>query len=130
MTANTADASLAQRFLKAYGSGDWDALRALFTADIEWTMPGTARISGTAAGVEAVIARVEQIVASGIHTELLHVLVGQDGVALSLRNTARADDGRELDEHLATLLRIRDGRVYKIESYLSDVDGMGAFFAP
>ncbi|MFF4699370.1 hypothetical protein [Streptomyces chattanoogensis] len=63
-----------------------------------------------------------------MHTELLHVLVGAHGAALSLRNRATAADGRQLDEYLATVLTTRDGRITAIDSYLSDVDGMSAFF--
>lgn len=128
MLENTADATVADRFLSAYGAHDWEALRELFTDDVQWTLPGTARISGTARGVDAILDRVQQIVASGVNTQLHHVLVGQDGITLSLRNTARAEDGRELDEHLATVMHVRDGRVFEIETYLSDVDGMIAFF--
>ena len=125
---NTADTGVAQRFLTAYGAHDWDALRALLWEDATWTLPGDAVISGTAAGPEAIVARVRHIVAGGVTTELLHVVTGQDGVALLLRNTAEAADGRRLDEHLATLLRVRDGRIAGIETYLSDVPGMVAFF--
>lgn len=66
--------------------------------------------------------------ATWLRTELLHVLSGRHGVALSLRNTAVAPDGRILDEHLATVLTIRDGKIAAIDSYLSDVGGMNAFF--
>ncbi|WP_328606237.1 hypothetical protein OG943_40860 [Amycolatopsis sp. NBC_00345] len=34
-----------------------------------------------------------------------------------------------LDEHLATVCTLQDGKVAAIETYLSDVDGMNAFFA-
>jgi ketosteroid isomerase-like protein len=34
-----------------------------------------------------------------------------------------------LDEHLATVCTLRDGRIVAIETYLSDLDGMNAFFA-
>ena len=124
---DTADATVADRFLSAYGAHDWAALGELMSTDVTWTLPGTARISGTARGVDAVVDRVRQIVDSGVRTELLNVLLGQDGVTLSLRNTASAN-GRELDEHLATVLRLRDGVVVQIETYLSDVPGMVAFF--
>lgn len=49
-------------------------------------------------------------------------------MALALHNTARRGD-LELDEHLATVCTVQDGRVTRIETYLSDVDGMNAFFA-
>ena len=33
-----------------------------------------------------------------------------------------------LDERLATVCRVRDGRIAFIETFLSDVNGMDAFF--
>ncbi len=128
MAENSVDARVAERFLGAYGARDWEALRALLADGVTWTMPGTGTISGTAHGTEAVIDRARRIVAGGVETELLHVLVGRRSVALSLRNTAQAPDGRKLDEHLAVVLTVRDGRITAIDSHLSDVDGMSAFF--
>ncbi|GGQ85660.1 nuclear transport factor 2 family protein [Couchioplanes azureus] len=128
MLANTGDITVGERFLAAYAARDWDGLRALLDEAVEWTLPGSARISGTARGADAVIARTKDIAAGAVRTELLHVLVGQSGVTLSLRNTAEHADGRTLDEHLATVLRLRDGRIHAIDTYLSDVPGMNDYF--
>ncbi|MDN7451277.1 hypothetical protein QZM03_28475, partial [Burkholderia multivorans] len=43
-------------------------------------------------------------------------------------NTARRND-LVLDEHLATVCTLRDGKIAAIETYLSDLPGMNAFFA-
>ncbi|MFJ9411561.1 nuclear transport factor 2 family protein [Streptomyces sp. NPDC101393] len=128
MSENSGDAKVAEQFLAAYSAHDWQALRALFAEDIAWTMPGAGTISGTVHGIAAALDRVQEIVGRGLRTQLLHLLVGRHGVALSLRNTAVAPDGRTLDEHLATVLTIREGKIAAIDSYLSDVDGMSAFF--
>ncbi|MGV4986703.1 nuclear transport factor 2 family protein [Streptomyces sp. NRAIS4] len=128
MSTNNADPTIAERFLSAFQARDWKRLRGLLADDITWTMPGTGTISGTIHGTDAVVGRAQHIAGQGLHTELLHILVGAGGVALSLRNTAAAPDGRKLDEHLATVLTIRHGRITAIDSYLSDVDGMSAFF--
>jgi ketosteroid isomerase-like protein len=98
------------------------------TPDVTWTLPGDNRISGTAAGVDAVIARAELIARYGPSFELEHVLVSRDNMALSIHNQATRGD-LVLDEHLATVCTITDGRISRIETYLSDVDGMNAFFA-
>ncbi|MFF7753697.1 nuclear transport factor 2 family protein [Streptomyces sp. NPDC007971] len=126
-TSSTAS-EIAERFLAAFRTRDWEALHRLLADDITWTMPGAGAISGTARGADAVVERARHIASRGLHTELLHVLVGAHGAALSLRNTATAADGRRLDEHLATVLTTHRGRVTAIDSYLSDVDGMSAFF--
>ncbi|MFF3767539.1 nuclear transport factor 2 family protein [Streptomyces sp. NPDC001922] len=121
--------AVAERFLAAFQARDWEMLRGLLADDITWTMPGTGTISGNAHGADAVVNRARHIASQGLHTELLHMLVGAHGAALSLRNTATAADGRTLDEHLATVLTVHSGRIVTIDSYLSDIDGMSAFFA-
>jgi ketosteroid isomerase-like protein len=48
-------------------------------------------------------------------------------VALSLNNTAKRNT-LNLDQHLATICSLRDGRISRIDTYLSDVDMLNAFF--
>ncbi|OIQ94522.1 hypothetical protein GALL_234790 [mine drainage metagenome] len=43
-------------------------------------------------------------------------------------NTAERE-GATLDEKLATVCRLREGRIAEIETFLSDVPGMDRFFA-
>lgn len=133
MTAPTtaADArkyDLASTFHRALTSKDWDLLREIMAPDVTWTLPGDNHISGTAEGIDAVIARAELIAGYGLTFTLEHVLVSRDNVALALHNTAARGDAR-LDEHLATVCTIADGRIAAIETYLSDLPGMNAFFS-
>nr|WP_247690546.1 hypothetical protein [Streptomyces sp. B15] len=88
---------------------------------------GDDAISGTADGADAVVERAQLIASYGLDFELLHLLVSMENMALSLHNTARREDA-VLDEYLATVCRLRDGRIASIETYLSDVPGMDAFF--
>jgi ketosteroid isomerase-like protein len=119
---------LATIFHGALARKDWAALQTIMSADVTWTLPGDNQISGTAEGLDAVIARAELIASYGLDFDLQHVLISRDNMALSLRNTARRGE-LVLDEHLATVCRIRDGRIVAIETYLSDVNGMNSFFA-
>ncbi|MER5782127.1 nuclear transport factor 2 family protein [Streptomyces mobaraensis] len=118
---------LGVRFHAFLSAGDWAGIRTLLTDDATWTLPGDNAISGTAEGADAVVERAGKIASYGVHFELLHVLVSRENMALSLHNTARRGDVR-LDEHLSTVCRLRDGKIAAIETYLSDVDGMNAFF--
>jgi uncharacterized protein len=63
----------------------------------------------------------------GLSFELLHILVSPTNVAVSLHNTARRD-GAALDEYLATVCFVHNGKIANIETFLSDVHGMNAFF--
>jgi uncharacterized protein len=127
MSQYEAAQQLGTRFHALLTVGDWDGIRALLTDDVTWTLPGDNTVSGTAEGADAVVERAKKIASYGLHFELLHILVSRENMALSLHNTARRGDVR-LDEHLSTVCRLRDGKIASIETYLSDVAGMDAFF--
>lgn len=127
MNDYSAQYDIARRFHAALAARDWSAIRALLTDDAQWTLPGDNTISGTAIGADAVVDRARQIANYGLNFSLLHILVSRDNVALSLHNTARQGD-RVLDEYLATVCRLKDSKIAAIETFLSDVDGMNAFF--
>lgn len=78
-------------------------------------------------GADAVVERAKKIASYGLRFELLHILSSRTDVALHLHNTAERD-GVKLDEYLATILRIEEGKIVVIETFLSDVAGMNAFF--
>jgi hypothetical protein len=118
---------IARRFYAALTARDWSAIHALLTEDAQWILPGNNTISGLANGADAVVDRARRIASYGLSFELLHILVSRDNVALSLHNTAQQGD-RVLDEHLATVCWLKDGKIAAIETFLSDVDGMNAFF--
>jgi ketosteroid isomerase-like protein len=119
--------TLAETFLHAVGTQNWDLLHSIITEDISWTLPGTSLISGEVNGPNAIIARAKQIVNSGASLELKHILYGQYNVTLFVHNQASRGE-LILDEYLATVCTICSGRISKIETYVSDVDGVNAFF--
>ncbi|MHB8074877.1 nuclear transport factor 2 family protein [Desulfosporosinus fructosivorans] len=125
---NIVDKKIAENFLTSYKNHDWESIKKLLHPDIEWTLPGEGKISGTAKGATAVIERVQTIVNGGVVTKLHHILVGQRGLTLSLNNTATSADGRVLNEELATVLTIQNGLITKIDTYLSDVPMMERYF--
>lgn len=120
-------ASVAERFIGSFIARDWQTMRALLSEDCVWSMPGTGRLSGDAAGADAVIARARFITRDGLHTELLHTLTGASGSAVILRNTAAVGD-RTLDEHLATVVTSLDDHIVRVDTYLSDVADKDRFF--
>jgi len=118
---------LAETFLHAVGTQNWDLLHSIITEDISWTLPGTSLISGEVNGQSAIIARAKQIANSGASLELKHILYGQYNVTLFVHNQASRGE-LILDEYLATVCTIYNDKISKIETYVSDVDGVNAFF--
>lgn len=126
---NQINQKIAEDFLCAFKAHDWEGIRSYLHADIKWTLPGYGMISGTAVGVDAVIERTKIIIGGGVQTKLHHILVGQNGLTLSLNNTATSADGRILDEELATVLTVDNGLIIKIDTYLSNVPMMEKYFS-
>ncbi len=124
---NTEKRAVAEELLAGLRTRDWNRLRDVMTDDITWSMPGSSLISGEAQGVEAVLALSRQIVGYGLDFALNHILIGRHHVALSLHNTATRGD-LKLDEYLATVCFLRNGKICAIHTFLSDIDGMNAFF--
>lgn len=118
---------IAQKFLTALRNRDWNLLKSILAPDVVWSLPGTSVISGTAEGVDAVIKRSQLLTSYGLNFSLNHILYGQNGLALSLNNTAKRWT-LVLDEHLATVCSLREDRISRIDTYLSDVAMVEAFF--
>src|SRR3981189_637700 len=111
---------IAEKFLNALRSRNWELMRTIMAPDIVWSPPGSSRISGEAHGVDAVIARCKLITSYGLNFGLKHVLYVQFGFALSLNNTAQRGD-IALDEHLVKVCSLREKKISRIDTYLSDV---------
>jgi hypothetical protein len=118
---------IAETFLLGLRTRDWPLLRTIMAQDIVWTLPGHSRISGEARDIDAVIDRSQIIVSYGLNFQLNHILEGRHGLALSLHNTAESQ-GKILDEHLATVCRLREYKISSIDTYLSDIEMVNSFF--
>jgi ketosteroid isomerase-like protein len=127
MTTEFEKDEIAHQFLTALRNRDWELMRSIMTRDTVWSLPRTSLISGEADGVDAVIKRSQLIVSYGLNFGFKHVLFGQHGMALSLNNTAQRGD-LILNEHLATVCSLRCGKICRIDTYLSDVEMVNAFF--
>lgn len=119
--------SVGRRFLSALGGKDWDAMRRLVAPHATWTFPGEARISGTARGIDAIIAKATAITSGGVHIEVEHVLAGTTGGAFVLHNTA-ADGSGALDQYLVSTLNVSGGQVDRIETFLSEPSKIASYF--
>ena len=119
---------VAKQFYATLVARDWSAMREIIDDRASWVLPGDNYISGPADGGDAVVARGRLIAGYGLKFELLHFLESRTDVALMLHNTAQSEHAN-LDEYLATVLRVKDGKIIFIETFLSDVAGMNAFFS-
>jgi uncharacterized protein len=118
---------IAETMLTALKTKNWELFRSIIDPDISWTLPGESIISGEIKGADAIIRRAQQIVNHGVSMELKHILYGQYNFALSIHNQATKEKVI-LDEYLATVCTLYNEKIVKIETFVSDVDGVNAFF--
>ena len=119
---------LAEKFIEGLGRHDEHLLAAILTEDIAWSLPGESLMSGEAHGVTAILKRAETLRTYGVKIEIEYIVYGFQDVALHLHNTGKLD-GRVLDEHLTTVCRLRGNKIYRLDTFISDVPMLNAFFA-
>jgi len=128
-TIDSSVESLGNTFYAAVSTADWALLPEALHPDATWTFPGENVLSGTARGIDEIIAKARLVGNYGVSIELEYFMFGTSSFILKLHNTARRGS-LVLDEHLGTVCTVRDGLIAAADTHLSDIAGMNAFFVP
>jgi ketosteroid isomerase-like protein len=120
--------TIAQSFTRGLGSRDRNLLRSIMTEDVVWSLPGESPMSGEAHGVEAILHRANTLHGFNVKIEIEHVVYGLQDVALHLHNTGRYG-GKVLDEHLTTVIHLDEGKIRRLDTFISDIFMLNAYFA-
>jgi ketosteroid isomerase-like protein len=118
---------LALKFLSILGKPDASVVKDVAVEDVIWTFPGTAQISGEAHGVDAIMKRAHTIASYKVKVEIVRTVYGFGGISVILHNTGEKD-GKVLDEHLAAVFSFRGDKIERLDTHLSDVPMVKAFF--
>lgn len=121
--------TIASAFTTSLKNNDWEQMRSLMNDEIIWTLPGVSTLSGPANGINAVIKRVQSLKKFGVNFELRHIVYGMHGFVLLLHNTAQRGE-LILDEYVAIVFDLKDGKIQYMTTHLSDVEGINTFFIP
>jgi ketosteroid isomerase-like protein len=118
---------LALKFLSILGKPDAGVVKEVTVEDVVWTFPGTSQISGEAHGIEAIMKRANTIASFKVKVEVIRTVYGFSGASVILHNTGQKD-GKILDEHLAAVFAFRGDKIERLDTHLSDVPMVKAFF--
>jgi ketosteroid isomerase-like protein len=118
---------LATTFIAGLRARDSSILASIMIEDVVWTIPGSSLVSGEARGVEGIIERATHFAAFSLSIEILYVLFGYAGAALSLHNTGE-HNGKTLDEHLTTVIQFEGEKIKRLDTYISDVAMLNRYF--
>jgi uncharacterized protein len=119
--------ALATSFIEALKTQDEKTFQKIMHDDVIWTLPGSSVVSGIAQGVSGILKRAQAIVDRGVTLEIMHVILGYEGVALQLHNTGKWK-GNVLDEYLTTVCTVRDGKIARLDTYISDIPMVNKYF--
>ena len=84
-------------------------------------------MSGEAHGVDAILKRAATLGGFNVKIDLEHVIFGLHDVAVQVHNTGRFD-GKVLDEHLTTVIHLDGHRIHRLDTFISDVAMLNAYF--
>jgi ketosteroid isomerase-like protein len=118
---------IAEKFITGLSNRDSNVLKSIMTDDVVWSLPGKSLMSGEAHGVDAILKRSETLHRYEVKIELEDVVFGYQDVALHLHNTAKRGD-QILDEHLTTVCSLRGNKIRRLDTFVSDVEMLNAFF--
>jgi uncharacterized protein len=118
---------IAEGFITGLSNRDANLLKSIMTDDVVWSLPGKSLMSGEAHGVDAILKRSETLHRYEVKIELEHVVFGYQDVALHLHNTGKRGD-KILDEHLTTVCSLRGNKIRRLDTFISDVEMLNAFF--
>jgi ketosteroid isomerase-like protein len=119
--------AVAEEFRSAQLAGDRTRLRNVLHDDIIWVLAGDNAVSGEVRGIAAIFARLDSLARYQVRISIDQITVGRDGVALIMHNTGE-HEGRVLDEHLVSVVAVQDRKILRIDTYLSDLEMMNAYF--
>jgi ketosteroid isomerase-like protein len=113
--------------LHAFTTQKRDDLQAVVQDDIVWRLPGDNKMSGDVVGVDGLLSRFAKLAGYGVTIGIETLAINATGLAITLHNTG-SHDGRDLDERLVTTIALREGKVSRLDTYLSDMPMMNAYF--
>ena len=120
--------ALAIDFAMAVKTRNSETLQSLVMDDVIWSLPGTSLLSGEVHGVDGILMRAEILDAFEVNVKVEHVVVGYKNIGLLLHNTG-SKGGKILDEHLTTIFILREKKIHRMETLISDVPMLNAYFA-
>ena len=84
-------------------------------------------MSGQEHGVYEILKRANTLHGFNVNIEVEHVVFGLHDVALHLHNTGRYS-GKVLDEHLTTVIHLDEGKIRRLDTFISDVPMLNSYF--
>src|SRR3954470_21732239 len=128
-----AHAAVVRAGFEAFGRGDLAAFAELFDRDATWNHRNPDRLGGVHAGIDAIIAFLEESgrsTAGTLRAVPTAAMADGDGhVCVLTRGSATRPDGRSLDDAQVVVFTVEGERVRGVDQYIGGPPAVTAFWA-
>ena len=123
------NAATVRRGYELFNTGNMAELQQLFAEDAVWHAGGRNQLSGEKRGRDAVLAYFGQLgeLTNGTFRAELHDVIASDEHVVGLHTNTAERQGRRLNEHVALVFHMRDGKVVEAWEHYEDSRTMDEF---
>jgi uncharacterized protein len=121
--------SIVERMYDCFNRDDLDTLRQeVFDPNLEWNLPGRHPLSGRKNGAEEAIAFFGELRKANIQVDLVRIDAWGDDTVVEVHRGHGRSGSAELDALNCTHYQIRDGKIARVQVYISDQHSVDTFF--
>lgn len=115
----SANKQLIERFYKALGSGDGDAMASIISEDIVATAHGTCVMSGQRTYEEVIeaLSLLANVTQNGIDFTILSMTEEEDRISCEVSGESVLVTGQDYNNRYHFMFRLRDERIVSIDEY-------------
>lgn len=120
---------IVQRMYDCFNRDDMETIRReLFAPELVWRLPGHHPLAGTKNGPDEVLAFFAQLRKSNVQVDLIKLAAWGDDTVVETHRGHGQTRGLSLDAINCTHYRIRDGKIFDVQVFISDQYSVDQFF--
>jgi ketosteroid isomerase-like protein len=125
------DVDLVRRGYEAFGAGDMDTLRGLFTEDAVWHLGGSGGLSGDKQGLDAILAYFGELFtrSDGTIRVDLDDLIGGENHTVGFQRVHAQRNGAAIDQRTVLVFALKDGKVSEVYEFPEDTAKAADFWS-
>ncbi len=120
--------TLINRFFRAYAKHDMDEIKQIFSANIQWHIPGKHPLSGTKKGIAAVMEYFSALNKALFQAESIVMGVNDNYVIDCHRNWSNLEGEENLNNMSCLLWKIENNQIVEVYNFPEDQHVVNQFF--